>query len=479
MSSFYVYLVVGLPSSGKEQPISEPVLTPNGWSTMGQLRPGDYVIGSSGLPIKVLSIHPQGVKDVYTVETTDGVQIRCGQDHLWSVYHAIHSTPTLVLRTTHELIERGVIKPCGRPRYTLPKFDGLQQGKSIDYAYALGYCLGNGGFSTGLLTVSYHSNIQDQIIPLLQSTLGLPTNSRINGGFSGQSTYSWSKIHPEIAKYRNSGLSQDKHLHKDHTDWLLWDYDSRLELLRGLLDSDGTVGKNGSNNSFCSTSINLLVLVRDLVRSLGGRACEPNQENRTHYKSGYCAELSFRMPVCPFKLKVDNWHISEYSMQSSVKSITIDDYQEDQVCIKVDAIDSLYVTTGFKLTHNTEYVKERFQEPEDTIFDDPFLHYQSPEEFKDITNTYTIDDCFNQSLTVGINDPILCNTKIRHQLIGWLVEKYDAEIILWFFQNDLEQCIKNSDPNKPVIQYIKHLSKNYHIPPNHEIIPVYNGLRTV
>lgn len=138
----------------------------------------------------------------------------------------------------------------------------------------------------------------------------------------------------------------------------------------------------------------------------------------------------------------------------------------------------VYLVVGLPSSSKSTYCKERFQQPEDIIFDDPFLRQQSPEEFKDITDTYTLDDCFNQSLTVCINDPILCNTKIRHQLIGWLVEKYDAQIMLWFFENNPKQCIKNSDPNKPVVQYIKHLSKNYHIPPNHKIIPVYE-LRTI
>jgi hypothetical protein len=139
----------------------------------------------------------------------------------------------------------------------------------------------------------------------------------------------------------------------------------------------------------------------------------------------------------------------------------------------------VYLIVGLPSSGKSTYVEEIFQQPDDVIFDDPFLHYKSPEKFKDITNTYTLGDCYKESLSVCINDPILCNTKIRHQLIGWLVEKYDAQIILWFFENNPEQCIKTSNPDKPVIQYIKHLSKNYQIPPNHKIIPVHNGLQSV
>jgi DNA repair exonuclease SbcCD ATPase subunit len=351
-------IVVGSNGTGKEAPISEPVLTPLGWSTMGAIRPGDYVIGSAGTPIKVLSIHPQGVKDVYTVKTMDGVDIRCGKDHLWSVWVKRHGKNVLITKTTQELIDNGVRKSSDNTaRYTLPKFDGLQEGISVSFGYALGYCLGNGCFSQGQLKVSYDDRIESKLLPLLESSLGIPTNSRNNGGHSAQSGYSWSAIHPEIAKYRDSGLSHDKNLHKDHSDWLLWDYQSRLELLQGLLDSNGCVGLSKADgrprSSFSSTSINLIVLVRDLVRSLGGRACEPIADNRTHYKSGNCWNLSFRLPVCPFKLHDDRWRPSRRSMQSTISEIVQNGYQEEQVCITVDAEDQLYVTTGFKLTHNS------------------------------------------------------------------------------------------------------------------------------
>ena len=353
-------LILASSGTGKLQPVSEPVLTPNGWSTMGELKVGDYVIGSSGTPIEVLAIYPQGVKDVYTIKTKDGVDIRAGEEHLWSVWVSGHRGKVLKTYTTRELIDRNVLGNNGFPRYTLPKFDGLQGGKVVDFAYALGYCLGNDCFSRNQLTVSYDERIKDTILPLLESSLGTPRSTSNFAGHSGQSLYYWAAIHPEIAKYRDSGLSGDKHLLKEHQDWLLWDYNSRLELLRGLLDSDGCVGSGGKDgrqhNRFSSTSINLTILVRDLIRSLGGRACEPIAEKRTHYKSGNCWDVAFRMPVCPFKLKSDKWKPAQYSMQSTIVDIVKEDYQEESVCIRVDAEDCLYVTTGFKLTHNSIFM---------------------------------------------------------------------------------------------------------------------------
>jgi DNA repair exonuclease SbcCD ATPase subunit len=276
-------LVIGENGTGKEMPISEPVLTPNGWSTMGQLKPGDYVIGSSGLPIKVLSIHPQGVKDVYTVKTIDGVDIRCGKEHLWSVYiDDIFKTVT-----TGELLEKYINTSFCK----LPKFSGLQGGErfgdthsslySYTYAYALGFYAA--------------------------------THNRV-----------------------------DEHL----TNFINYNYDSRLAILRGLMDAGGLVD-NVHIVTFTSDSENILNIVRGIVGSLGGLSY-PYRPNK----------ISIMMPICPFRMKAlaNRWKFTDFDFRTIINSITIEDYQEEQVCITVDAEDQLYVTTGFKLTHNSSTI---------------------------------------------------------------------------------------------------------------------------
>ena len=70
---------------GKEQPYSEPVLTPEGYVNMRDLRVGDYVVARNGKKTKVLNIYEQGEKDVYKVTFSDGTYTRCGLEHLWTV----------------------------------------------------------------------------------------------------------------------------------------------------------------------------------------------------------------------------------------------------------------------------------------------------------------------------------------------------------------------------------------------------------
>ena len=65
------------------QPLDAKILTPNGWTTMGKINVGDYVIGRDGKPTKVTAVFPKGKKLVYKINTTENTSTECCEDHLW------------------------------------------------------------------------------------------------------------------------------------------------------------------------------------------------------------------------------------------------------------------------------------------------------------------------------------------------------------------------------------------------------------
>lgn len=69
----------------RAQPVDEPVLTPCGWRAIGELAPGDEVIGGDGQPTRVGYVYPQGERDAYRVWLSDGRWTRSTADHLWPV----------------------------------------------------------------------------------------------------------------------------------------------------------------------------------------------------------------------------------------------------------------------------------------------------------------------------------------------------------------------------------------------------------
>ena len=105
---------------GRAQPISTNVLTPNGFRPIGEIRVGDFVIGSDGWPTEVLGVYPQGFKEIYRVSTQDGSSTLASGDHLWSVYtrdDRRRGKPARVLQTK-EMI--GNLRAAHYHRYELP-----------------------------------------------------------------------------------------------------------------------------------------------------------------------------------------------------------------------------------------------------------------------------------------------------------------------------------------------------------------------
>ena len=78
-------LIVARTNTGKAQPLWSKVLTPTGWTTMGQLKIGDVVVGKNNDNGKVVKIFPQGYIDYYRVYFDDDTCVECSLNHLWEV----------------------------------------------------------------------------------------------------------------------------------------------------------------------------------------------------------------------------------------------------------------------------------------------------------------------------------------------------------------------------------------------------------
>lgn len=80
-----VIVVTGDTGAGKAQPVDEVVLTPAGFVPIGSIKVGDKVVTVTGEPTRVLGVFPQGERDVAVVRFSDGAEVRCDWDHLWTV----------------------------------------------------------------------------------------------------------------------------------------------------------------------------------------------------------------------------------------------------------------------------------------------------------------------------------------------------------------------------------------------------------
>lgn len=75
----------GRASGGKLTALSEPILTLNGWTTIGDLKVGDFVFDENGEPTQVLAKSAIEYERTYEIRMSDGEVITAGENHLWNV----------------------------------------------------------------------------------------------------------------------------------------------------------------------------------------------------------------------------------------------------------------------------------------------------------------------------------------------------------------------------------------------------------
>lgn len=77
-------VVAARPGMGKALSLDTPLPTPNGWTTMGEVAVGDYLLGADGLPTRVVAATEVMLgRPCYEVEFSDGTVIVADAEHQW------------------------------------------------------------------------------------------------------------------------------------------------------------------------------------------------------------------------------------------------------------------------------------------------------------------------------------------------------------------------------------------------------------
>lgn len=369
--------VHGPSNHGKAQPVGEPVLTPWGWVPIGALAVGDWVIGSNGNKVCVTGVYPQGRKPIYEVVFDDGGVTRACAEHLW-------------LTTTEKELNRGRYERGPRPKrarkrvregagsvkstatiaatldeeHTIPfvhsvatEADERDRVLPVD-PYVLGLLLGDGSFRAPCLLFTADD---DDLHAALRAEAERHGDALIDATHGGRCRTSrvvrggrGSHVMPEL---RRLLLVLDGHRSEEKfvpVEYLWSDRGARLALLRGLMDTDGSVSNEGTQAQFSTTSPRLRDAVVHLVRSLGGRAMV--YPHTTSGLPSWCVMASFPDGTNPFFLrrKASRWKARKKTLRRRIVAVrAVGD--AECICIGVSASDSLYVTRDFVVTHNTVF----------------------------------------------------------------------------------------------------------------------------
>lgn len=359
--------------------LDTPIPTPTGWTTMADLQEGDSVFDDLGNACRVrFKSLVYSNHDCYRVTFCDGSSVVADGGHRWMV----ESDKTL----EHLSGERGIGR-TGRPKPgQTATFVGL-----VDTATL---ARGMAGSRRTLVAVRNAGalNLPPGLLPIPPYTLGLwlgdghrvspritqhrpdvetadyiaeegvrsevryldaryPNNATVllDVPAFGRQISKWAR------SFRGLGLTTRKHIPQAY---LRGSADQRLALLRGLMDSDGTITKKGFAE-FCNTNFDLARGVYELAVSLGMKASMATRRQRDNVLPQMRVVFRPVPEMNPFRLRRKANRVRPAAKPTITlrrRVVSVDRVESVAVqCIEVDSRSSLFLAgTQMVPTHNTK-----------------------------------------------------------------------------------------------------------------------------
>jgi len=369
-------LLSGPYETGKCQLYETTIMTPSGPRRMGDLRVGDSVLSWDGVPTVVTGIYPQGVKPVYRVTLHDGSSTVAGDDHYWMVgrrrYDRVGENRKKVAgsghdvykrMTTAELRAKTLVRKAGSKKETRRSFwlptampAQFQKRNLLIDPYVLGILIAEGGITGTSVTFS----TGDEAVVREVARRASDADIRARGNYvytlvgNGVNSYRVRLEHYNL-------MYCDANSKFIPADYLCSDISDRLDLLRGLMDGDGTVDKLGSL-SYSTNSSRLIEDIRFLVESLGGYVSSVGAKANSYRKDGkrivtgkvgYTARICLPPNINPFYLERKSARLKIVAPPRRFLDRIEYAGEQETLCISVAHPSALYLTDHFIVTHNT------------------------------------------------------------------------------------------------------------------------------
>lgn len=352
-------LVLNLPPRiGKQLSDDTPILTRNGWKNHGDLSVGDYVLNEKGRFVQVQALSPK-CKSEYIVTFSNGEKIECHGNHEWVVYDR-HICKNTVIETKNMI---GKIRDVSKNkindkhthfRFLINKKEFIQgEYKELPVKpYTLGTWLGDG---TNTKPCISNDNQDRQII-----------DSIVKDGYNirhdwvhkdtGVHTIDFEKLRYDLQKigFCYSRKRVDKSI---PSEYLTASVEQRLDLLAGLLDTDGTLSKKEHRYRFTTSEKTLCNSFVELVSTFGWRCSVTEYPPKTstsdiHGKKPYWV-IGFN-PTCYIPCRLERKRLYDYSTTRRISIVSIEPIKEEKWgrCIQVEG--GIYLAGRTMIpTHNS------------------------------------------------------------------------------------------------------------------------------
>lgn len=367
-----IVLCVGNAGTGKALINGTPVLTINGWKPIEQLTTNDLVAGKNGQFYKINGVYPQGEKEVYRVTFSDRTFVDCCEEHLWTYQTRAERGRQRGTRknnffphttTLRELIETYPLKDSsGAANIFIPMCEPIQftEQEHIVSPYLLGALLGDGGWTSSNITFTNEDqDVLNRVSAELKPLKLILKHNQNYDYYIRQTENSYRSIlRQELQRLNlNNTNSATKFIPNEY---LFDSVNNRLELLKGIIDTDGYC--EGTSYDICLKSQQLILDIKHLVESLGMTATYSEKRAKCSNSNNYDCGVVYRLHIKTNEViqkihsstrREKQWKKPQAWARRDIENIEKLDYKASMTCIAIDSPDHLFITKNFIVTHNT------------------------------------------------------------------------------------------------------------------------------
>ena len=351
------------------QPVDSLVATPNGFVRIGDLKEGDIICDVHGGTQRVNFIIDKGMQPCVEFTLVDGRTVESALCHNWFVnttkkkYERVEAKDIITHIDAQEgktvrRISRYFIPACS-PAFA---YDKTASERTI-HPYVLGCLLGDGWFSESKFYIGFCTKDDEMIENIASLGYNIKKDQK-----------NPNDLHYEIRDKHFKNLIKDLGLLGKHAadKFIPQCYknapvDVKLELIKGLFDTDGTCSVSKVGKVRCgyrTVSKQLALDIRDIIWSLGGRCVihtTPATQRIYNGKVLNCAE-SYGLLVWLkndkdlFRLSRKKDRAKGEGEKKNEHKLSIRGYRllgdKHCVCINVSGDDHLYLTNNYVVTCN-------------------------------------------------------------------------------------------------------------------------------
>ena len=374
----------GAAGGGKAATLDSKILTPFGFKQLRDIGVGDMITNpNTGGIQRVIWLHPIEKHLYYRIHFVDGTHFDCSEGHLWQAHqsrkrtkrskkYGISNDRIMTTKAMFEWYQRkmngmykndNLIIPLTVPvRFTLPDNDS----KLVISPYILGAIIGDGCIAPSVMKCSYilFTTMDEEIVArFIQNGYDMSHFNQTKSKAKQYYIYSHELKEAIVKLGINGNMSDTHYIPKPY---LYASIKQRIELMQGLIDTDGYVDSRG-HIIYTSISKQLAEDVAFIVRSLGGVATitssksgYKNPDTGEYIECNIHYDVQIRTKINPElcglsrKRERARYEYNGGASQLGKRIVNIEPIGiKEGRCITVDDPSGLYVVNDFTVTHNS------------------------------------------------------------------------------------------------------------------------------